>query len=471
MFWQAENQLHIATILQVNDAAFLNSGRKDGGYMLNALTALLLCMEQTFTQASAWGKGLPKAFSAALDFYVASGHIRKIHDVITTITLGKRLFVHHTDQYGRKSKHLNEEMVAKINTLMAENRLHRGIALLVRFVPALSTLASVIIAHLGETRDSITDHPFRCLPQCYSLAQYTKAVLSGALTECSPVSLLPPKTQPDLASFATFIHYLLRLLILTLNETHNINRTSLPAQHASSQIPFIPRRQPPSSPTMRQHKSFPVAIALRCFSPSHLRPDSQDLAIPADPNFQQGKWQSPTPNAEAVRAPARVKISADRMCSAYKEEKATGCTTLVHRWGWIAWEEGSSDSTSPSSLVFAPFAVVESFSAAQPSRCCTDAAEQAVIAALDLPGGQSVQAAPCVFFLCIPADHEDRPQTCLAGRRGTRTSLDSLHSVQDLISAMLDEELAAGVQVRQTDLGKLMSTFVGAPFLFTSIQP
>ncbi|KZP27021.1 hypothetical protein FIBSPDRAFT_328352 [Athelia psychrophila] len=91
--------------------------------MLNALTALLLCMEQTFSQASAWGTGLPKAFSVALDFYVASGNILKIHDAITTITLGKQLFVPPVGQRGGPARRLDEEMVAKINTLIVENRL------------------------------------------------------------------------------------------------------------------------------------------------------------------------------------------------------------------------------------------------------------------------------------------------------------------------------------------------------------
>ncbi|KZP03857.1 hypothetical protein FIBSPDRAFT_879071 [Athelia psychrophila] len=58
-------------------------------------------MEQTFTQASAWGEGFPEAFSAALEFYVASGDILKIHD----------------------GRHLDEQTAAKIYTLIVENRL------------------------------------------------------------------------------------------------------------------------------------------------------------------------------------------------------------------------------------------------------------------------------------------------------------------------------------------------------------
>ncbi|KZP15283.1 hypothetical protein FIBSPDRAFT_1048219 [Athelia psychrophila] len=121
--FQYANQREITAILRAKDAELHNSGLEDQHYNLNALTAMLLCMEQTFTQASAWGEGLPKAFSAALDVYVASGHILKIHDAITTITLGKQLSVHSTSRYGRKLEHLTEEMAAKINTLIVENRL------------------------------------------------------------------------------------------------------------------------------------------------------------------------------------------------------------------------------------------------------------------------------------------------------------------------------------------------------------
>ncbi|KZP27017.1 hypothetical protein FIBSPDRAFT_328270 [Athelia psychrophila] len=73
------------------------------------------------------------------------------------------------------------------------------------------------------------------------------------------------------------IHSLLAA-VSNLDSAHNINRTSLPAQHALSQLPAIPRHQPTYSPTMRQRKFFLIAIALRCFSPSQLR---------------LGSWQSP----------------------------------------------------------------------------------------------------------------------------------------------------------------------------------
>ncbi|KZP26020.1 hypothetical protein FIBSPDRAFT_855315, partial [Athelia psychrophila] len=90
----------------------LNSGQKDKCFSLNVLTAILLCMEQTFTQASAWGNGLPEAFSAALDAYVASGHIRTVQDAITPVLSGKKL-----------SDRLDKEMIEKMMAIIVENRL------------------------------------------------------------------------------------------------------------------------------------------------------------------------------------------------------------------------------------------------------------------------------------------------------------------------------------------------------------
>ncbi|KZP15264.1 hypothetical protein FIBSPDRAFT_1048202 [Athelia psychrophila] len=73
-------------------------------------------MEQTFTQASVWGEELPKAFSAALDVYVASGYILKIHYAITTITLGKQLPL-------LRRGRLEDETAEKLLAPMVENRL------------------------------------------------------------------------------------------------------------------------------------------------------------------------------------------------------------------------------------------------------------------------------------------------------------------------------------------------------------
>ncbi|KZP15287.1 hypothetical protein FIBSPDRAFT_867383 [Athelia psychrophila] len=106
--------------MQAKDAAFLDSGLKDERYLLNALTALLLCMEQTFTQSSVWGEDLPKAFSAALDVYVASGHIIKIHDAITTILSETQLPLQAVP---RTTKLLDKEATEKILVLIVENRL------------------------------------------------------------------------------------------------------------------------------------------------------------------------------------------------------------------------------------------------------------------------------------------------------------------------------------------------------------
>lgn len=57
-----------------------------------------------------------------------------------------------------------------------------------------------------------------------------------------------------------------------------------------------------------------------------------------------------------------------------------------------------------------------------------------------------------------------------AGTVGARTSLDSLHWVQDPISTLFDQEFNTVVRMRQTDLKILASTFVGEGCLFTLIH-
>ncbi|KAF7983447.1 hypothetical protein HWV62_21716 [Athelia sp. TMB] len=82
-------------------------------FKLNALAALCLCMEQTFSQASAWGRALSPAFEAALDAYVASGHIRVIEDGIVRI-LAEREEGQRGRGYGT---------IRRVAALLKENRL------------------------------------------------------------------------------------------------------------------------------------------------------------------------------------------------------------------------------------------------------------------------------------------------------------------------------------------------------------
>ena len=67
---------------------------------------------------------MPGAFSVALDAYVDSGHILIIQEAITTILSGKELPLGREYRGGVRYL-LDEEMAAKIATLLKENRLRR----------------------------------------------------------------------------------------------------------------------------------------------------------------------------------------------------------------------------------------------------------------------------------------------------------------------------------------------------------
>lgn len=86
-------------------------------------------MEQTFTQASAWGQGLPQAFSVALDVYMASRHISKIQDAIATILSERKFPARRTDWSGQEVGCLDREMAARINTLIVDSRLSMSFVL------------------------------------------------------------------------------------------------------------------------------------------------------------------------------------------------------------------------------------------------------------------------------------------------------------------------------------------------------
>ncbi|KAF8064017.1 CobB/CobQ-like glutamine amidotransferase domain-containing protein [Lyophyllum atratum] len=61
-------------------------------------------------------------------------------------------------------------------------------------------------------------------------------------------------------------------------------------------------------------------------------------------------------------------------------------------------------------------------------------------------------------------------EMCFAGRVGVEISLDSLHSSQDPISTLFNEELGAVMQVRQSQLPELIGVFVNSGFPSTSIH-
>ncbi|KAF7984658.1 hypothetical protein HWV62_12912 [Athelia sp. TMB] len=105
-----------ASVRAASHATYRTQGDPDAHalrFKLNALAALCLCMEQTFSQASAWGRALPPAFEAALDAYVASGHIRVIQDGIARI-LAEREEGQRGRGYGT---------IRRVAALLKENRL------------------------------------------------------------------------------------------------------------------------------------------------------------------------------------------------------------------------------------------------------------------------------------------------------------------------------------------------------------
>ena len=75
-------------------------------------------MEQTFSQASAWGRELPRAFEVALEAYLTSGHIRVVQDGIARILDGR-------EEGGRGRGYGTTRRVA---ALLREHRLSRSLS-------------------------------------------------------------------------------------------------------------------------------------------------------------------------------------------------------------------------------------------------------------------------------------------------------------------------------------------------------
>ncbi|KAF7980358.1 hypothetical protein HWV62_38805 [Athelia sp. TMB] len=237
--------------------------------------------------------------------------------------------------------------------------------------------------------------------------------------------------------------------------------------------------------------------------------------------------------AAAVGDLNRVKISANWMCAASKEGEGAGLYEAVQAIGMdlcpalgvgipvgkdsmsmsMKWKdkEEQKEVSSPLSLIVTAFAAVEDVSATWTPQIRTDVEEQTVLVFFDLAAGQErlggsalaqvfrtigseapdVQAASTVkaFFVGSQQIRKAHPglvlayhdrsdgglfttlvEMCFAGRVGAQISLDSLHSIQDPISTLFNEELGAVVQVRQVDLEKLVTTFVGVGFPSTSIH-
>jgi phosphoribosylformylglycinamidine synthase len=237
--------------------------------------------------------------------------------------------------------------------------------------------------------------------------------------------------------------------------------------------------------------------------------------------------------AASVRDLARVKISANWMCAASKDGEGAGLYEAVKAVGMelcpalgvgipvgkdsmsmsMKWQEDSvqREVSSPLSLIVTAFAPVEDVRMTWTPQLQMDVGEPTVLVLFDLAHGKArlggsalaqvfkeigregpdVQDASIIKAFFIGCQHIKRShpalvlayhdrsdgglfttlvEMCFAGRVGAEISLDALHSVQDPISVLFNEELGAVVQVRQSELGQLTSAFVNAGFPSTSIH-
>ncbi|KII92223.1 hypothetical protein PLICRDRAFT_37012 [Plicaturopsis crispa FD-325 SS-3] len=230
---------------------------------------------------------------------------------------------------------------------------------------------------------------------------------------------------------------------------------------------------------------------------------------------------------------SRVKLSANWMCAASKAGEGVGLYEAVKAVGMdlcpalgvgipvgkdsmsmsMKWEEQGKqrEVSSPLSLIVTAFSRVDDVGATWTPQLRTDVGEPTVLVFFDIAegkerlGGSALaqaykqigadapdveDAAILKAFLTgcqavrtsdpgLVLAYHDRSdgglfttvaEMAFAGRVGVEISLDALHSVQDPISTLFNEELGAVVQVRQSQLGRLMSAFVGSGFPSTSIH-
>ncbi|TFK44071.1 CobB/CobQ-like glutamine amidotransferase domain-containing protein [Crucibulum laeve] len=228
-----------------------------------------------------------------------------------------------------------------------------------------------------------------------------------------------------------------------------------------------------------------------------------------------------------------VKLSANWMCSASKEGEGAALYEAVQAVGMdlcpalgvgipvgkdsmsmsMKWKDGENQKevSSPLSLIITAFAPVQDVRKTWTPQLRADIDETTSLVFFDLADGKErlggsalaqvfkeigsqapnvVDAAVLkAFFKGCQDVKTQRPglvlayhdrsdgglfttivEMCFAGRVGSEISLDALHSVENPISTLFNEELGAVVQVRNSQLGELMKTFVSAGFPSTSIH-
>ena len=231
---------------------------------------------------------------------------------------------------------------------------------------------------------------------------------------------------------------------------------------------------------------------------------------------------------------SRIKLSANWMSAASKEGEGAALYEAVQAIGMelcpalglgipvgkdsmsmsMKWKEGEEqrEVSSPLSLIVTAFAPVDDVSKTWTPQLYTGSAgESTVLMFFDLAGGKTRLGGSAVaqvfkeigvnapdveepkvvrtfFQACqevkarepslILAYHDRSDgglfttivEMCFAGRVGVEISLDTLHSNESPVAVLFNEELGVVVQVRESDIQKLSSMFIGAGFPSTSIH-
>ncbi|KAG5635352.1 hypothetical protein H0H81_011631 [Sphagnurus paluster] len=237
--------------------------------------------------------------------------------------------------------------------------------------------------------------------------------------------------------------------------------------------------------------------------------------------------------AATVGKLSQVKLSANWMCAASKEGEGAALYEAVKAVGQelcpalgvgipvgkdsmsmsMKWREGEEQKevSSPLSLIVTAFAPANDVTTTWTPQLRTDVAESTCLLLFDLADGKERLGGSALaqvfkeigsespdvenpvvlkafFEGCqnikssnpgLVLAYHDRSdgglfttiaEMCFAGRVGAEISLDSLHSSQDPISTLFNEELGAVMQIQQSQLPELVSAFVNAGFPSTSIH-
>ncbi|KAG5719832.1 putative phosphoribosylformylglycinamidine synthase [Termitomyces sp. T112] len=215
-------------------------------------------------------------------------------------------------------------------------------------------------------------------------------------------------------------------------------------------------------------------------------------------------------NGEGAALYEAVKAVGEELCPALGVGIPVGKDSMSMSMKWRAGEE-QKEVSSPLSLIVTAFAPVDDVRTTWTPQLRTDVEETTCLVFFDLAdgkqrlGGSALaqvfkeigSEAPdvenpvvlkaffegcqrvkttCAGLVLAYHDRSDGglfttiAEMCFAGRVGAEISLDALHSSQDPISALFNEELGAVLQVRQSQLPELLAIFVSAGFPSTSIH-